>query len=234
MRGFRAVELTRHLGRGRLRPRVRQGLPEGLAGQAGPPVWEAPRGRPTFFLLSGWAVPSRALREVRVPCAESGCILWIWGAAHRVGVLSTVEVDLQSQGAFCGFGVQCTELGCSMRLGRLAESGCILWVWGAACSVGVHSADSRRNVQSWDALAELRCSVQSRVLGTVGLAFGKPPWLWAKSCRDKQDAGPGPPWGQWPGEEARPDPFAGAGPVWGPSRHRFQQNKGSRGQASAN
>lgn len=103
---------------------------------------------------------SWALREVRVPCAESGCILWIWGAAHRVGVLRAVEVDLQSQGAFYGFGVQCTELGCSMRLGRLAESGCILWVWGAACSVGVHSADSRRNVQSWDALAELRCSVQ--------------------------------------------------------------------------
>lgn len=84
---------------------MRQGLPEGLAGQAGPPVWEAPRGRPTFFLLSGWAVLSQALREVRVPCAESGCILWIWGAAHRVGVLRAVEVDLQS--------------------------GCILWVRGA-------------------------------------------------------------------------------------------------------
>lgn len=84
---------------------MRQGLPEGLAGQARPPVWEAPRGRPTFFLLSGWAVLSQALREVRVPCAESGCILWIWGAAHRVGVLRAVEVDLQS--------------------------GCILWVRGA-------------------------------------------------------------------------------------------------------
>lgn len=52
------------------------------------------------------------------------------------------------------------------------------------------------------------------------------------SCRNKQDTGPGPPRGQWPGEEVCPDPFVGAEPVWGPSQHRSQQNKGSRCQAS--
>lgn len=65
-------------------------------------------------------------------------------------------------------------------------SGCSVQSWGVFCGFGVQHAELKFILQSWGALAELRCSVQSRALGAVRTAFGKPPGLGPRAQLPRQ------------------------------------------------